>query len=45
MPAAALLTDLVTVICVGIVLGMGGLLISRGTRKRPEDRDPDDESR
>ena len=45
MPVAAVLADLVTVVCVLIVLGMGGVLIARGTRKRPEDHDPDDESR
>ncbi|MFA4929210.1 MAG: hypothetical protein WC558_11880 [Patulibacter sp.] len=43
MPVAGLLADLVTVVCVGIVLGMGGLLIARGTRKRPEDHDEDHE--
>ncbi len=39
MPVAALLADLVTVVCVAIVLGMAGLLIARGTRKRPEDHE------
>lgn len=42
MPLAALLADLVTVVCVLIVLVMGAVLIRRGTRKRPEDRDPDE---
>lgn len=42
MPVAALLADAVTVVCVLIVLGMGAVLIKRGTRKRPEDHDPDE---
>lgn len=44
MPVAAFLSDLVTVVCVAIVLGMGGLLVVRGTRRRPEDREDDQDS-
>lgn len=44
MPVAAFLADLVTVVCVAIVLGMGGLLVVRGTRRRPEDREDDQDS-
>lgn len=46
MALASTGTDIVTGICMAVVLGMSGLLVYRATRSRPEDaedRDPDAE--
>lgn len=42
MALASLLSDLGTAAGVTVVVGMAGLLVFRGTRKRVEDVDPDD---
>lgn len=42
MALASLLTDLGTAAGMALVIGMAGLLVFRGTRRRSEDLDPDD---
>ncbi|MGX6446748.1 hypothetical protein ACVU7I_01555 [Patulibacter sp. S7RM1-6] len=41
MPLASTASDLLTAVCMAIVVGMGGLLFYRGSRSRPEDREDD----
>ncbi|MGE4425294.1 MAG: hypothetical protein AB7G37_02445 [Solirubrobacteraceae bacterium] len=45
MPVASAAADVLTIVLMAIVIGMAGLLIQRGTRSRPEDRDPDEQDR
>lgn len=42
MALASLLSDLGTAAGMLLILGMAGLLVFRGTRRRAEDADPDD---
>ncbi|EHN11733.1 hypothetical protein PAI11_14030 [Patulibacter medicamentivorans] len=42
MALATLGSDLVTAGGMALVIGMGGLLVHRATRRRAEDRDPDE---
>ncbi len=42
MPVASLLMDLVAVVAVSLIVAMAGMLVYRGTRKRPQDHDEDD---
>ncbi len=42
---ATTLADIGTAAGMALVLGMAGLLVFRGTRKRDEDIDPDDGNR
>lgn len=44
MVLASLFSDVVTGVCMAIVIGMAGLLVVRGTRSREQDRDDDDQS-
>jgi hypothetical protein len=39
MALASLSSDLVTGVCMAVVLGMAGLLVYRGSRSRAEDRE------
>jgi hypothetical protein len=39
MVLASAASDIVTGVCMAVVLGMAGLLVYRGTRRRPEDHD------
>lgn len=41
MVLASLSSDLVTGVCMAIVLGMAGMLIYRGSRSRSQDREED----
>ncbi|WP_282599904.1 hypothetical protein [Patulibacter sp. SYSU D01012] len=42
MALASTASDLLTGVCMALVLGMGGLLVYRGSRKRPQDREDDE---
>jgi|GEM_PF-5674470 len=42
VPAASAAADVLTIVLMTIVIGMAILLLRRGTRSRPEDRDPDE---
>lgn len=39
MALASTASDLVTAVCMAVVLGMAGLLVFRATRKRAEDHE------
>jgi hypothetical protein len=39
MALASTASDLVTAVCMAVVLGMAGLLVFRATRKREQDRE------
>jgi hypothetical protein len=41
MALASLSSDLVTGVCMAVVLGMAGLLVYRGSRSRSQDREDD----
>jgi hypothetical protein len=42
MPLASTGSDLVTTVCMALVIGMAGLLVYRATRSRSEDHEPDE---
>lgn len=42
MALASTATDIVTGLCMAVVLGMGGLLVFRATRAREQDRDDEE---
>ncbi|CAB4904521.1 unannotated protein [freshwater metagenome] len=42
MALASTSSDVVTAVCMAVVLGMGGLLVFRATRKRDEDVEDED---
>jgi hypothetical protein len=42
MPLASTGSDLVTAVCMAVVIGMASLLVFRATRKRAEDVDDED---
>lgn len=42
MALASTASDVLTGVCMTLVVSMGALLVYRGSRKRPEDRDEDE---